>query len=108
MNLKYFKQKIQDNINGYYYAIFSNIIRSTFFHIKFTRKNILIYLKIFFIPVTIDTIGLCNARCKFCSYRISDRPKEIIELKKFKSWAYQAKNLGFSRLNLTPINGEFF
>lgn len=51
---------------------------------------------------------MCNARCKFCSYRISDRPKEILSLEKFKLWSSASLDIGFTRLNLTPINGEFF
>lgn len=107
--MNYIKKKIQDNINGYYYSIISNILRSTIFPYRANKKKYFSLKDSFFHPeVTIDTIGLCNARCKFCSYRISDRPKEIIPFEKFKDWAEQAKKLGFSRLNLTPINGEFF
>ena len=109
MIIKYIKNKIQDNVNGYLYAILSNILRSTVIPYKANKKKYFDINNNFFHPeVTIDTIGLCNARCAFCSYRISDRPKEIILFDKFKNWAEQAKKLGFSRLNLTPINGEFF
>ena len=109
MNVEKIKNFLRQNIDGFYYSVISNILRSTLFPYVANKKKYFEINENFFHPeVTIDTIGLCNARCKFCSYRISDRPKEIIELKKFKSWAYQAKNLGFSRLNLTPINGEFF
>lgn len=107
--LNYIKKKIQDNTNGYFYSIISNVLRSTIFPYRANKKKYFIFNQNYFHPeVTIDTIGLCNARCKFCSYRISDRPKEIISFNKFKYWAEQAKKLGFSRLNLTPINGEFF
>lgn len=109
MIIKYLKNKIQDNVNGYLYAILSNILRSTVIPYKANKKKYFDINSNFFHPeVTIDTIGLCNARCKFCSYRISDRPKEIIKIEKFKSWAKQSRLQGFTRLNLTPINGEFF
>ncbi len=109
MNVNKFKNFLRQNINGFYYSIISNILRSTVFPYVANKKKYFQINENFFHPeVTIDTIGLCNARCKFCSYRISDRPKEIIQLEKFKNWASQAKNLGFTRLNLTPINGEFF
>ena len=103
------KKFFQNKINGYYYAIISNIIRSTILPHKANKKKYFEVFKNFFHPeVTIDTIGLCNARCKFCSYRKSDRPKEILNLQKFKLWSKSARDMGFSRLNLTPINGEFF
>lgn len=109
MFLKFIKQKLQDNVNGYFYAIVSNVLRSTIFPYQVNKKKYFQINSNFFHPeVTIDTIGLCNARCKFCSYRISDRPKEIISLETYKNWAKQAIELGFTRLNLTPINGEFF
>ena len=105
----YLKKKIQDNVSGFYYSMISNILRSTIIPYRANKKKYFNYKENFFHPeVTIDTIGLCNARCTFCSYRISDRPKEIISIEKYKNWADQAKKLGFSRLNLTPINGEFF
>ena len=31
MIFKFIKQKLQDNINGYFYAIVSNVLRSTIF-----------------------------------------------------------------------------
>ena len=109
MFLKFIKQKLQDNVNGYFYAIVSNVLRSTIFPYQVNKKKYFQINSNFFHPeVTIDTIGLCNARCKFCSYRISDRPKEIISLETYKNWAKQAIELGFTRLNLTPINGDFF
>lgn len=109
MNLSSVKKIIQDNVNGYYYAILSNVLRSTVFPYRANKKKYFQINSNFFHPeVTIDTIGLCNAKCKFCSYRISDRPKEIISTEKYKQWAQQAIDLGFTRLNLTPINGEFF
>ena len=46
--LSYIKKKIQDNINGYYYSIISNIIRSTIFPYKAKKKNILVLMKIIF------------------------------------------------------------
>ena len=103
------KKFIQNNLDGYYYAIISNILRSTILPYKANKRKYFDINNNFFHPeITIDTIGLCNARCKFCSYRISDRPKEILSLEKFKSWSSAAYDVGFSRLNLTPINGEFF
>ena len=85
------------------------MLRSTIFPYIANKKKYFQVNSNFFHPeVTIDTIGLCNAKCKFCSYRISDRPKEIISLEKYKNWAQQAIDIGFTRLNLTPINGEFF
>ncbi len=104
-----FKKFIQNKLNGYYYAIISNILRSTILPYTANKKKYFEINNNFFHPeITIDTIGLCNARCKFCSYRISDRPKEILSIEKFKLWASSAYDLGFKRLNLTPINGEFF
>jgi hypothetical protein len=32
----------------------------------------------------------------------------MLDLDKFKDWALASRKIGFSRLNLTPLNGEFF
>ena len=96
MNVNKFKNFLRQNINGFYYSIISNILRSTVFPYVANKKELFKLMKIFLIPeVTIDTIGLCNARCKFCSYRISDRPKEIIQLEKFKKLGSQVKKSWF-------------
>ena len=109
MSKNVIKNFLKQNVNGFYYLIISNILRSTLFPYKANKKKYFdINNNLFHPEITIDTIGLCNARCKFCSYRISDRPKEILSFEKFKSWSSEAYNMGFSRLNLTPINGEFF
>ena len=66
MIIKYIKNKIQDNVNGYLYAILSNILRSTVIPYKANKKKYFDINNNFFHPeVTIDTIGLCNARCAF-------------------------------------------
>ena len=38
MNLSSVKKIIQDNVNGYYYAILSNVLRSTVFPYRANKK----------------------------------------------------------------------
>jgi MoaA/NifB/PqqE/SkfB family radical SAM enzyme len=103
------KNKIRDLTPPKIYSLASNILRSTIFPYKLDKKKYF-YLNenIFHPEITIDTIGLCNARCKFCAYRLGNRPAKFIKFDIFKDWADQAISLGFTRLNLTPLNGEFF
>ena len=55
------KKFIQNKLNGYYYAIISNILRSTILPYTANKRKYFEINNNFFHPeITIDTIGLCN------------------------------------------------
>lgn len=60
------------------------------------------------VVLNIETTNVCNARCCFCAYTRSKRPKERMSAELFESIVRQYSEMGGGALSLTPIIGDFF
>jgi MoaA/NifB/PqqE/SkfB family radical SAM enzyme len=54
----------------------------------------------------IETTNVCNAKCVFCAYSKTRRPKSIMPIRLFEKVAADYADMGGGAVNLTPIVGE--
>lgn len=60
------------------------------------------------VVLNVETINVCNARCVFCAYPKSQRPKQQMPLHLFEKIISEFSAMGGGALLLTPIIGDFF
>ena len=58
--------------------------------------------------VYIEVSSICNAKCIFCNYRFGYRAKKQMDIEIFRKLAQECHLLGYKKLNLTSLGGEFF
>lgn len=58
--------------------------------------------------VHIEATNICNASCRFCAYRLMERPKRVMELGDFQRYVDQIVAAGVETFDLTAIVGDPF
>jgi sulfatase maturation enzyme AslB (radical SAM superfamily) len=58
--------------------------------------------------VHIEATNICNAACKFCAYRVMERPKGVMGLSDFRRYVDQIMAAGIRIFDLTAIVGDPF
>ena len=59
-----------------------------------------------FLSFGVESTNICDARCPFCAYRFSKRPKITMPLTLYKKVIEQYDSLGGGGINLMPTIGE--
>lgn len=59
-----------------------------------------------FLNFGVEPTNLCNARCPYCAYRFSKKPKKTMSLELYEKVIKQYDSLGGGGINLTPTIGE--
>ena len=56
----------------------------------------------------IETSGVCNLSCRFCSYSKKEQGKVIMPMNLFQEVVNQAADMEYSVIGLTPMTGDVF
>jgi len=75
-----------------------------FRHIPFVLMEYLLRNKP--LSLKIETINVCNARCKFCAYGKMTRSPAVMSMQMFEDIVRQYNDMGGGSLSLTPVVGE--
>jgi len=66
------------------------------------------YKQELFHSISVEISSICNAKCLFCSYRLSGREKRIMSLDFFKKSIDSCREIGYTGLSITSMGGDPF
>jgi MoaA/NifB/PqqE/SkfB family radical SAM enzyme len=110
MLFKTIKFQLNKHLRPY---INENVILNLRKYIDIVELNLNATLGRHFLPhprhtLKIETSGVCNLSCKFCSYSKKELGKVIMPMNLFQEVVNQAADMGYSVINLTPMTGDIF